>query len=90
MVEWIICAPARSLPDSISDFLRLSVQRTDALRVYQNGRAQASDNFLEKLEQALEELEGIRSIHGGIVIWGEGETLQDAIVNHGWQLYTGP
>ena len=27
-------------------------------------------------------LEGIQNIHDDTVIWGEGETLQDAIVNH--------
>ena len=50
------------------------------------GIAPASEIFQKKLEQALEGLEGIRNIHGDIVIWGEGETLQDAIVNHDQRL----
>ena len=50
------------------------------------GIAPASEIFQKKLEQALEGLEGIRNIHD-IVIWGEGETLQDAIVNHDRRLY---
>ena len=51
------------------------------------GIAPASEIFQKKLEQALEGLEGIRNIHDDIVIWGEGETLQDAIVNHDRRLY---
>ena len=47
MVEWI-CAPARSFRTAFLLSLRLSVQQTDALRVFQNGKFVGYDSLIRE------------------------------------------
>ena len=42
----------------------------------------ASEEYQSKQEEILEGLKGVETIHGNILVLGEGETTQEALKNH--------
>ncbi|KAK3084785.1 hypothetical protein FSP39_018986 [Pinctada imbricata] len=42
----------------------------------------ASEEFQRRIDEALEGLSGIKAVHDDIVVWGSGDTDQEAMANH--------